>query len=89
MCRRGQEVVGNKNMINLSFFSPSQLNSKWTPKVSSVSSINLSTPSASERMVPFFIKEIMPFFDTEAETPFPIENDNASAYIKEYSERGE
>ena len=86
MCRVGQKVNGEKSLIALSFFSPSEENAAALAKSQDYSvfrnSISLMNPSASEQLAQFFGKEIFPFF-------MPDENDNATRYIKLYNERGQ
>ena len=84
MHRIGQKVNGVKQLLAISFFSPSQNNiafSKSQDEITfAMNTINVEQPSASEHMAKFFCTDIFPFVS-------PMPGDNATEYIKKYYQK--
>ena len=78
MCRVGQKVHGKKNMLAISFFSPSSENQNWRQGQSPTIA---AKPSASERMVQFLINEIFQFHDA-------TDLGDAAPFIQAYYNKG-
>ena len=78
MCRVGQKVHGKKNMLAISFFSPSSENQNWRQGQNPNIAVK---PSASERMVPFLVNEIFQFFDA-------TDLGDAAPFIQAYYNKG-